>query len=331
VVDVTIKMEPCAAAEPENKQIPGQQLFGGLEKFDLLNFQHKGAKLSASEFTKSFRNICFKHNIEGEASQEILTLLKTAGDVQNLLGLDEVENILQPTDHNLKLEKYCRMCSAEVEIVSSCKACKNTKDMAIVVKNDVESQLKHLLEHKGLAEILEKQSFPRESQGSMIRDVTDGLRYKTLPRTSKFDISFILGSYFTRHDLNINIHVVTVLAIAELEPRLRQDFLILNEIWYFARWEKPGKQLLYPSITDTFGTLLSRGVTWTCPWNKEEMKSKVFILACSLEYGELLSIFQGIDSDCNFCEQKRDAPFYMPYFSPAQRPEMLNNSKVLMQ
>jgi hypothetical protein len=323
VRDVTIKMEPGAEQTQSVEGHPPPTL--PQQPFD--------QSLTPAEFIRSFSNISLKYNLDGKAGQEILNLFKSAGDLQNFLGLKDVEKILFSEAQNLQEVSYCKTCYAKIS-GPSCKSCrgKDSANQALVVKNDIKSQLKHLLEHKGLAEILEKQSFPRENHGSTIKDVTDGLRFKTLPRTSKFDVSFILG-YFSvpRHVGFGKWYLVSALAIAELDPVLREQFLILNEVWCLPQTGMQTKQLQYASLMDTFETLPTQGITWTCPWSDQEVNSKAFVLGCAAEQKALIEILQGLQVGCNLCEQKVDKPArLMPYLSPKKRP-MLDHCKVLRQ
>jgi len=211
------------------------------KKINSTNILSRGSEVTLAEVVKNFSEVCTKHGFSDNAAKDVAGLLNCLVPESKLFPRHD---FLAPASNftpasEFAVNRYCATCVEWLDGPNNfCTSCKEFKkeeksEVGYYILNDLEVLLKDLFENRGLAEVLDQQKFPREGGGDLLlRDVTDGVRYKTLPRTSKYDISFIYGAVvpFIISDDPEKLFVANMLTIAELEPAVREDFLLLANI-----------------------------------------------------------------------------------------------------
>jgi len=188
-----------------------------------------------------------------------------------------------------------------------CPACK-TNNSAVCVLNDIEETFRHLFENCGLAALVEaKNSKPGSKE---IRDVSDAGVSKKIKKSDKYDLRLILNvNGFLRYSYQNSTKKEvwpTFLAVADIEPSLRSKFVVLASLWFAP--VKPDWLRWMTSFAKKMAQLGTKGFVWRHPVSGSVIKSKLFIVASSVDANvraEILNMNSPEEEySCSFCEIK---------------------------
>jgi len=327
--------------DPRNEDLKIKPYFNVIKSG---NFLRPETEKSVPEILQAFLHLHSKYG--KSCSDEVAHLItaiapetKQVFALRNLLNLERYSADDDLPDFDFAM--YCSKCLTKLQPkILHCTECKCVKsvaknEIAYCLVNDLKKQLKFLFESVGLAELLEGQKLHRESKDNILRDVRDGLRYKTLPRTSKYDLSFIHGEF--HHNCNYigpthseGLIFSNMYAIAEFDPELRNEFLLVADIWFYPAETIPDVAKGLEPMKKSLQDLGTKGLEWIHPVSKEKVTSKVFLLLSSIQH-DIRCDYQHLNG-CSFCEHpgvktkdEKDSLF------PFQRNHELRTHGSLMQ
>lgn len=147
-----------------------------------------------------------------------------------------------------------------------CSACNSDTGYIPFFEIDIISQVRYLFECKHLADVLDKAFQHRNTDTSIITDVTDGSEYKRVNIGRKFyDISLILSTDGACIKKSSTASLwLTSFTIMEVPPQLRHFFIMCIGIWY-ADTKPDMNTFLRPLCLKLRSCSKEGGLTWSHP------------------------------------------------------------------
>ncbi|KAK5647999.1 hypothetical protein RI129_002891 [Pyrocoelia pectoralis] len=190
--------------------------------------------------------ISLRHNLSKAACTDILDLLKICANINDKSFSSNYlfKKQFDPPDDAIKYVFYCKACQTQLNSPVSmlqfkkenkeCSNCKNTEEVSLTDTNyfimtDISSQIKSLLETKGVFEGITKKTSSIKNE---ISDITDGELYNNLKKKALFSLTYNFNTdgapIFTSSKRSM---WPIQLLINELPPKDRFKHLIFGGIW----------------------------------------------------------------------------------------------------
>jgi hypothetical protein len=225
---------------------------------------------------------------------------------KSLYMLYQIIDEYTPSPKNQSVQYYCGSCHLKYgnEDRTECDRCSATRS-AVFVSNDLQILVKNFMESKGLAKQIENyESIAAKVVDGKFGDIVHGRKYKSLKK-DKYDLALIqnLDGFPVTNSGKAQVWP-NFLAICDIEPKLRSNFILLQSIWYSP--SKPDMIDLLNCFVDSFEPLSTQGVDWQHPATGKSENSKLFVIASTVD-AQARYAMQNISPyngkyGCSFCE-----------------------------
>lgn len=160
------------------------------------------ANISPYEVLTSLHKFSLLHNLSKKCNDNFVRLVSSLMPKAQFRFSDLLDGVGELISEfpSPQVLAHCPECLSPVQSEEQqCLGCGSVilNEKVVSVQTDLKATLKHLLENSELANVLMQQDEDgaKKNRGDLLTDLTDGLRYASLPRESPFDLSLVLNAH----------------------------------------------------------------------------------------------------------------------------------------